>query len=148
MLPAFRASLPVLPLASSTFHGLDSLFHNVFGDDGDRLKPVWVRNAVPISVWQDDNTVYLEAELPGVAEKDLEITVHDGVLTVKGESHEEEGRSYIYNGRTFGRFERAVTLPDQVDSERVEATLANGVLRISLPKVPQAKPRKIALKTS
>ena len=113
MLPAFRASLPVSPFASLTFRGLDSLFHNVFGDDGDRLKPVWVRNAVPISVWQDDNAVYLEAELPGVAEEDLEITVHDGILTVKGEPHEEEGRSYIYNGRTFGRFERAVTLPDQ-----------------------------------
>jgi len=148
MLPAFRVSSPFSPVSGSTFRGLDSLFHNVFGDDGDRLRPVWTRNVVPMSVWQDDSNVYLEAELPGVAEKDLEITVHDGVLTIKGESQDEEGRAYIYNGRTFGRFERAVTLPDQVDSEQVEATLTNGVLRVRLAKVPQAKPRKIALKTS
>jgi len=148
MLPVFRTSVPFSPLASSTWNGLDTLFDRVFGDDGDRLRPACSSNVVPMSVWQDDNHFYLEAELPGVAEKDLEITVHNGVLTIKGECRDEEGRAYLYNGRTFGRFERVVTLPDLVDSEQVEATLTNGILQVRLSKIAQAKPRKIALKTS
>ena len=60
----------------------------------------------------------------------------------------EEGRAYLYEGRSFGRFERSIVLPEVVDAENVEARLSKGVLRIDLPKHPAARPRKISLKTS
>jgi len=148
MLPVFRASVPCAPLASSTVNGLDSLFDRFFGDDGNWLRSTSARDVVPLAIWQDDDHFYFEAELPGVTEKDLEITVHDGVLTVKGERRDEEGRAFLYNSRSFGPFERVVTLPEAVDSEQVEATLIGGVLRVRLSKSPKARPRKIALKTS
>jgi HSP20 family protein len=69
------------------------------------------------------------------------------MLTIKGESRDEEGRSYLYNGRRFGSFERVVALPEEVDTEQVEAKFSGGILRIQLAKRPQARPRKIALKT-
>jgi len=148
MLPVFRTSVPCSRVAGSTVNGLDSLFDRFLGDDGNWLRLTSARDFVPASIWQDDDHYYFEAELPGVTEKDLEITVHEGVLTVKGESRDQEGRSYLYNSRSFGPFERVVTLPEAVDSEQVEATLTGGVLRVRLTKLPQARPRKIALKTS
>jgi HSP20 family protein len=129
-------------------NGLDLVFDRFFGDDGNWLKAASAKDVVPMSVWQDDNHIYLEAELPGVAENDLEITVHKGELTIKGQTRDAEGRDYLFNSRKFGSFERVVALPDVVDSEQVEATLSGGILRIRLSKLPQARPRKVALKTS
>ncbi len=143
-----RFSSPYTQAACSSFDSVNSLFDRVFGEDGGALRKVWPQSVLPLSVWQDENSIYLEADLPGVAEKDLEITVHSGVLSIKAQRSDEEGRAYLYNGRAFGRAERAVTLPSDVDSAQVEAKLSNGVLHISLPKLPEARPRKIALKTS
>jgi HSP20 family protein len=103
---------------------------------------------VAVSLWQDDDHIYVEADLPGMADEDVEVTVHMGVLFIRGERKAEPGRQYLYNGRTWGRFERAITLPDEVDTEAVQAELTQGVLRVSLPKRPEAKPRKITLKSS
>jgi HSP20 family protein len=83
-----------------------------------------------------------------MTDQDVEVTVHNGILFIRGERKVEEGREYLYNGRTWGRFERAITLPEAVDAETVEAELTNGVLRIALPKSPEAKPKRIALRTS
>ncbi len=143
-----RVRSPFQNLASSRYSGLDSLFDRVFGEDGGNLRNVWSENALPLSIWQDENSLHFEADLPGVEEKDLEITIHNDVMTLKAQRKVEEGRTYLYNGRTFGSAERVVTLPADVDSSQVEANLQNGVLRISLPKLPQARPRKIAVKTS
>jgi HSP20 family protein len=146
MIPTLRASHPFSSLGS--LNRLDSLFDRLLSGDGEAQRAGFVWKPLPLSLWQDDKTVYLEAELPGVAEKDVDITVHEGVLTIKAERQETEGREYLHKGRSFGRFEQAISLPEHVDSENVAASLNNGVLRIELPKVPQAQPRKIALKTS
>ena len=74
-----------------------------------------------VSVWGDENHLHVEAELPGVSEKDVEITVHDGVLTIRADRRPEEGRAYLYNSRAFGSFERAIVLPEAVDADKVEA---------------------------
>jgi HSP20 family protein len=140
-----RFSTPFSNASYSTFSGLDSLFDRVFGEDGQTVARQYV---LPLSIWQDENNVYLEADLPGVAEKDLDITVHNGVLSVKAQRTDAEGRTYLYNGRAFGSVERAVTLPSDVDSTKVEAKLTSGILQISLPKSPEARPRKIGVKTS
>jgi HSP20 family protein len=70
------------------------------------------------------------------------------MLFIRGERKPEEDRQYLYNGRAWGRFERVITLPEAVDADNVQAELSNGILRVALPKSPQAKPKKITLKTS
>jgi HSP20 family protein len=148
MLPVLRTTLPFSPFAASAFDRLDSLFNRFLGDDGEFLRsaPEW--NLLPTSLWQDDNTINVEVELPGVSQEDVEITVHNRVLTIKAARREPEGRTYTYNGRTFGRFERSVVLPVSVDSEHVEASLTDGILRLTLPKHPDARAKKITLKSS
>ena len=91
----------------------------------------------------------LKADLPGVVEADLDINVHNSVLTVSGSRQAEErreGESYALYERQFGSFSRSFSLPDMADGERIEAKLENGVLTLSIAKKAEAKPRKIALK--
>jgi len=91
----------------------------------------------------------LKADLPGVAEEDLDIGVHNGVLTVSGSRTAEdrkEGESFALYERQFGSFSRSFSLPDVADAERIEAKLDKGVLTLTIAKKTEAKPRKIALK--
>jgi HSP20 family protein len=91
----------------------------------------------------------LKADLPGVDEKDLDIAIHNSVLTVSGSRASEERKdneSYALYERQFGSFTRSFALPDTADGERVEAKLDNGVLTLTIAKRSEAKPRKIALK--
>ncbi len=91
----------------------------------------------------------LKADLPGVLETNLDIAVHNNVLSVSGTRAAEErkeGESYALYERQFGSFSRSFSLPDMADGERVEAKLENGVLTLSIGKKAEAKPRKIALK--
>jgi HSP20 family protein len=91
----------------------------------------------------------LRADVPGVAESDLDIAVHNNVLSVSGVRHAEErkeGDSYALYERQYGSFSRSFSLPDMADGERVDAKLQNGVLTLTIAKKADAKPRKIALK--
>ena len=91
----------------------------------------------------------LKADLPGVSDKDLDIAVHNGVLTVSGSRAAEErkeGEGYALYERQFGSFSRSFSLPDSVDAEKIEAKLDAGVLTLTIAKQAPAKPRKIELK--
>jgi HSP20 family protein len=91
----------------------------------------------------------LKGDLPGVAESELDIAVHNNVLTVSGTRQAEErkeGESFALYERQYGSFSRSFSLPDMADGDRVEAKLENGVLTLSIAKKAEAKPRKIALK--
>jgi HSP20 family protein len=147
MVPATRNNLAMTPW-TTPMNRLEGLFERLFDDDifgfGFRADEA----AVPISLWHDDDHIYVEADLPGMTDEDVEVTVHKGVLFIRGERKPEPGRQYVYNGRTWGRFERAINLPDEVNAEGVQAELSRGVLRLTLPKSPETKPRKITLKTS
>jgi HSP20 family protein len=91
----------------------------------------------------------LKGDLPGVAEADLDIGVHNNILTVSGSRQSEErkeGESFALHERQYGSFSRSFSLPDTVDGERVEAKLDAGVLTLTIWKKAEAKPRKIALK--
>lgn len=102
-----------------------------------------------LDLWQDAENIYVEAELPGLELNDLEIYVTGGnQLTLKGKREApavEEG-TWHRRERSFGTFTRALTLPSDVDAEKVEAALKNGVLTITLPKVEKEKPRQITVK--
>jgi HSP20 family protein len=146
MLPVLRTNAAMAPFAASPFNRPNSLFDRFFGDDGGFMAQAW--SGAPVAMWEDDDRIFVEVDLPGVADKELEITVHHGVLWIRGERKPQEGRRYLYNSRPYGRFERAITLPEAVSTDGVEASLQDGVLRIELPKSPEAKPRKIELKAS
>jgi HSP20 family protein len=147
MLPVLRTNFP-FSITGSAFNRLDSLFDRFFQDDTDGRHSAREWGSVPVSIWQDEDKLFVEAELPGVSESDVDITVHSGVLTIRANRPQEQGRAYLYNGRTYGRFERAVILPESIDSDHVEAILKNGVLLVTLPKHPEARPKKVTLTTS
>lgn len=90
----------------------------------------------------------IKADMPGVAESDLEIAVHDNILTISGSRKAEERKeneSFSLYERRFGSFTRSFSLSDTADAENVTAKLANGVLELKIGKKPELKPRKIAL---
>jgi len=147
MLPVRRIHSEMAPLASGSMNRLDSFFDRVFGED-DLLGRAWGGMPVPVAVWEDEDFIHVEAELPGMNEQDLDITVHKGMLFIRGERKLQQGRSYLVNGRFYGRFERVITLPESVKTDEVKAGLTGGVLTITLPKSPEAKPRKITLETT
>ncbi len=103
----------------------------------------------PLNIYADRESVYVEARLPGVELADLEIAITGDTLSLKGERKrpgEVPDERYHRRERAFGHFNRLVSLNEQVDAERIEATLKDGILRVVLPKKPEAKPRQIQVK--
>ena len=108
-----------------------------------------VSTAPQLTVWEDEQAVYAEADLPGVDSSKLEVTVTEGnQLTILGERTPPEvaGAVWLRQERPFGKFTRVVGLPSLVDADRVEARYVDGVLKLKLPKHEAAKPRKIVVK--
>lgn len=106
--------------------------------------------APPIDVTEKDTAYEVTAELPGMEEKDIEVTLADGVLTIKGEKREEKEekqKDYHLTERRFGSFRRSLRIPDGVDQDKIGASFKNGVLMLVLPKSPEAQrsERKIAI---
>lgn len=102
-----------------------------------------------VNILEDDDHLYLEAELPGMELNDLEIYVNRGnLLTLSGARKEPayDGGTWHRRERGFGRFSRVIELPSPVDAERVEAHFKQGVLTVQLPKEEHAKPRRIEVK--
>ncbi|MCK6481363.1 MAG: Hsp20/alpha crystallin family protein [Planctomycetes bacterium] len=102
-----------------------------------------------IDVAENEGALTVSAELPGLERKDIDLTVKDGVLMLRGEKRmEEESRDRKYHRieRRYGSFYRALALPDTVDADRVDAAFRNGVLTVTLPKRPESKPRNISIK--
>lgn len=102
-----------------------------------------------LNLWEEDEALHVEAELPGLELTDLEIFVTGrNQLTIRGErkSPAGEGATAHRQERSVGKFERTLTLPFAVDENGVDARIENGVLSVRLPKHESAKPRKIAIK--
>lgn len=95
--------------------------------------------------------ITLKVEMPGMKQEDINISLEDSTLTVKGErKHESEVNEEAYTRfeRSYGTFQRSVTLPPTVDTERVKATYKEGVLEIQLPKKEEARPKAIKVETA
>jgi len=111
--------------------------------------PMLSRAYPPVNVWEDDDALHVEAELPGMKLDQLEIYVHEGdQLTIQGERQPcvlEKG-AWHRQERGFGKFSRVVSLPCDVDADKVEARFEQGVLHVTLPKAEAARPRRIAVK--
>lgn len=104
--------------------------------------------APAVNLFEDKDNLVVTAELPGMRKEDIDISFHDGALTISGERKQEkkygegdESRSE----RFFGRFQRTMTLPKQIDAAAVKAAYKDGMLKVTLPKAPEAKPKQIAV---
>jgi len=105
-----------------------------------------------IDIRESDNAYAVTAELPGIDPKDVEITVQEGTLLIKGEKkfeQESKGEGYHRMERSYGSFRRAISLPKGVDLDHIDATFHNGLLNLTIPKLPELKPqaRKVEIKT-
>lgn len=125
---------------------LSRLFdESLFTARGDRWLP-------PVTVSESTGELVLTAELPGLRREDISIDLENNVLSISGEKTEtreegdEERRYHVYE-RHFGSFSRSFTLPRTIDAANIVATFDNGVLTVKLPKVPEAKGRKIEIAT-
>ena len=106
-----------------------------------------------LDVRENGSSITVEAELPGLNIKDVELTVENGVLSISGERRmekHEEKENYHLMERRYGRFERAVRLPESVDENKIEAKFDKGILRVVLQKKPEAirQQKKIAIKAA
>jgi len=134
------------------FNNADSALSTVF-DDFFRMVPgdIFEGDLYPkIDVHEDEKAVYLKAEIPGMEEKDIDVTLKENMLTISGEKKEEKteedkNQSYRYCERRFGSFSRTIELPDAINAEAVKASYKNGVLKVELPKSESAKPKKISV---
>ena len=102
-----------------------------------------------VDITESDDQYAVKAEVPGVKKGDLTLEVREGVLTLRGEKKEEreEGKDRGRRlERVFGAFSRSFSLPADANAERIEASFSDGVLKISIPKKPEAKPAQVAIK--
>ncbi len=103
-----------------------------------------------VNVEESDESLLLTAELPGLTIDDVEIEVENNVLSIRGEKKEEreekEDRRYHLWERCYGAFERQFTLPRTVKTEEISASFRDGILYVQLPRAPEAKAKKIAIK--
>jgi HSP20 family protein len=102
-----------------------------------------------VDIKETPNEFLIEADLPGFAEEDVDVSVTGNQLTLTGKrkfEEKKENEQYISFERSYGSFTRSFTLPDHIDSEKIAAELKDGVLKLNLPKRPELKARKIELK--
>jgi len=117
----------------------------VRGEEKDLITSSW---APAVDIYETENELVLAAEVPGVEEKDVEISVEDNTLSIRGErkfQKETKEENYHRIERSYGSFYRSFTLPSYVDQERIHAEHESGVLKVHMPKKPEVKPRKVKI---
>jgi HSP20 family protein len=128
---------------------LDEAFAGLpFQEQGNVITSTWF---APTDVSEDQNSLRITMELPGVDPNDVRLSLENNILTIRGEKKQqaEENNERVHRfERTYGMFERTFALPNTVDPEKIEARYENGVLLVSIPKAERAKPREIRVNTS
>lgn|SRR5262249_55639618 len=114
-------------------------------------QPLTASNFVPpVDVYEDEHSITVQAEVPGIDEKDLDVRLENNVLTISGErkmENEEKQDNFHRIERSYGRFSRSFTLPSIVDTDRVNAQFENGVLKVMIAKREEARPKQIKIGT-
>jgi HSP20 family protein len=113
-------------------------------------RSLWDVSSVPtMDLYQTEDAVVVKTGLPGVKPEDIQISVANGVLTIRGEvkqEKEEKQRTYHLRERRYGTFSRSISLPSSVNSEKSEAVFEDGILTLTLPKAEEAKAKTIIVK--
>jgi HSP20 family protein len=127
---------------------VNSLFRDLNESEGTAATASFVP---AVDIYEDDKKVVLKLEVPGIDEKDLDVSIENSTLTVKGErklEKEEKEENFHRIERRYGSFFRAFTLPRTVDTENVNASYNAGILRLELLKKPEAQPKQIQIKVA
>ena len=118
---------------------------------GSKEMPYAVPFAPAIDIYEDNDAIVVKAEVPGLRPDDVQISVEDNVLTLRGErkieSESEKREGFHRRERSYGAFSRSFTLPATVDSEHIEADLSDGVLTLRVPKKAAPEPKRIEIKS-
>jgi len=131
--------------------GLHREIDRLFGEFAQGIGPDGApANIVPnIEISETDKTIEVTAEMPGLERKDVEISIDDDTLTIRGEKKVEErpkNKNVQHSERSYGVFYRVLQLPPGIDPSAVQATMSNGVLKITIPKPAKSEPKKIEIK--
>ena len=124
----------------------DGVLDNFFTDT-----PVWNARTPAVDVREAEDEYLMEAELPGLTDEDIELNVEENILTLsskKEQNQEEKKNGYLICERRKHEFARTFVLPKDVDREKIKGEFKNGLLVVSIPKKPEAKPRKIDVKSN
>ena len=134
---------------------MNDLFEDFFGDFGVPRWPArWAAGAEGLlaprfEVAETEDAVEVSAELPGLDEKDVQVTLDSGVLTIEGEKkaeREEKKRGVFFSERSYGRYQRSIALPSGIDESKVKASFKKGVLQVSVPKTETARAHRRTIK--
>ncbi len=131
-------------------NNLDDVFEGFFRPYAVKPGDVAGGSLVPaIDLHENDNSYTVRAEIPGVKKEDVDVTVHDGVLTINAETRyeneEKEDGRVIRQERRYGKYVRSIRLGKDVDENQVKANYKDGILELVLPKVEEVKPKKISI---
>src|SRR5437763_9865231 len=125
---------------------MNRLFRESYSPEGPEEALTTTSFAPPVDIYEDEHTITVKLEVPGIDEKDIDVRIENNTLTVHGErkiEKEEKEENYRRVERQYGSFVRTFTLPQTVDTDNVSATYDKGVLKISLPQKAEAKPKQI-----
>lgn len=125
---------------------MNRLFEEAFTSRGEEKEMVASTWTPSVDIYETENELTLTAEVPGIEDKDIEIKIEDNTLSIQGErKFEKETKEENYHRieRSYGSFYRSFTLPRNIDQDNIKAEHENGILRITMPKKPELKPRKV-----
>ena len=125
---------------------MNRLFRESYSPEGPEEALTTTSFAPPVDIYEDEHTITLKMEVPGIDEKDIDVRIENNTLTVHGErkfEKEEKEENFRRVERQYGSFTRSFTLPTTVDPEKVSAHYDKGILKISLAKKAEAKPKQI-----
>ncbi len=137
--------------ANALNNDFDALFHNMWGDWG-----IPSAKMPPVDVEENPNSYLIKADLPGMDEQDVNVSVEKHVLTISSakecckdtNADDQKNGKYLVKERVCQTFERSFNLPDGIDEDKITGEFKNGVLTLTLPKTPEETPKKIDVKLS
>ncbi|BBB56398.1 MAG: Hsp20/alpha crystallin family protein [Rickettsiaceae bacterium] len=146
------AYLPKLRSKSESIRTRDSVFDDLFNELYSLPTSFLSKSGVDLSpridISETDAAYKIEAELPGINQKEIDVKIDNNILTIKGKKEdikEEKEKNYHLRERYYGAFQRSISLPNNIEPEKIKASFENGVLNISVPKNDKRTPKKIEI---
>jgi HSP20 family protein len=146
------AYLPKLRSKSESIRTRDSVFDDLFNELYSLPTSFLSKSGVDLSpridISETDAAYKIEAELPGIKQKEIDVKIDNNILTIKGKKEdikEEKEKNYHLRERYYGAFQRSISLPNNIEPEKIKASFENGVLNISVPKNDKRTPKKIEI---
>jgi HSP20 family protein len=128
---------------------MDRLFEESFVSPRRREWLTPAEGALALDVYETDDSIVVKSSIPGVKPEDVEINIKGNILSISGETKEEEDvkeDNYMRRERRYGAFSRSLALPEGVNTDKAEAEFEDGVLKLTIPKAPEAQPKTIKVK--